>query len=49
MFKVINKDTRTTSTASCSKVFIVKFEQVIAGWEAIIMTIIVSPKNFRRK
>ena len=32
MFKNNIKDTRTTPLAPCSSVFIVKFEQVNAGW-----------------
>ena len=32
MFKVNNKDTRTTPLAPCSSVSIVNFEHVIAGW-----------------
>ena len=40
MFKVKNKDTRTTPLAyitSCSNVFIVNFEQVNAGWDRLDM------------
>ena len=33
MFKVNNKDTRTTPLSPCSGVPIVNFEREIAGWE----------------
>ena len=33
MFRVNNKDTRTTPFTLCSRVSTVNFEHVIAGWE----------------
>ena len=38
MFKVDNKDTRTTPMA-CSSAFIVNFEQVNAGWAVFYRTV----------
>ena len=35
MFKVNNKDTRTTPLAPCSSVSIVNFENVIGGWKGV--------------
>ena len=46
MFKVNNKDTRTTPCFTpCSSVSIVNFEHVITGWVSIFETSILSEKN----
>ena len=36
MFKVNNKDTRTTPSTPCSSVSVNNFEHVIAGWGGAI-------------
>ena len=46
MFKVNNKDTRTTPMAwFCSSVSIVNFEKVIAGWEALGFSLTIVAQN----
>ena len=51
MFKVNNKDTRTTTTyfTPCSSVSIVKFEQVNAGWVGSVKKNAISKKEKTRK
>ena len=41
MFKVNNKDTRTTTP--CSSVSIVNFEHVIAGWVIDMIELVIRP------
>ena len=45
MFKVNNKDTRTTPIASCPRVSIVNFEQVNTGWVGKAFTDLITDNN----
>ena len=45
MFKVNNKDTRTmpgVDSTPCSSIPIVNFEHVIAGWERLILSLLMA-------